>query len=389
MGKNLNLRSEFLKGQKDFIAGLEKKIEQLGTYFEDFSKEDIKKGIVTLPDIVKRVQELKQNAATYELSFISSVCSNIEDFLMKINEKKEGEKVDIAFVNNLLALLKSYISNLEKEEFLHEELDDLVKADEHRILIVEKEERLIEHYKQVFNELGIKYSIVHSGQEAFFRLLKEKFDSLITSVPTGVIDGVSLIALTKVVKSPNINIKTILIAPESYSILPLHSVPYRIIYRDENLLEELKTVYAGLMSFGRAHSKNEHIFTQHHVWKILAVDDDDEVFNLLKLGAKTNKTVDLKCVHNAEEMMKSMKNERPDILLLDVFLEKESGVDILANLRKDEEYYDLPVIFLTARREDQEGRSLVQTDALGVISKPFDPHKIFKEIQDLYKMYYL
>ena len=387
MADSLNLRKEFLKGQREFISSLDKKINELEKLFTEISKKKLSSSSTSLSRLVQLIQELKKNSSNYELSFISSVCANIEDFLLKLYEKDQGKKPDVGFVSNLLTLLRSYHENLEKEDFLHEELDDLVKADEHRVLIVEKEERLVEHFKKIFSELGINFSIVHSGQEAFFRLLKENFDSLITSVPTGVIDGVSLIALTKVVKSPNINIKTILIASESYSILPLHSVPYRIIYRDENLLDEIRTVYAGLLTSG-AHKADDKHRPVGHVWKILAVDDDDDVLELLTVGSKSNKQVELRCVHNSEEMVAEFKNWAPDILLLDVFLENESGVDVLSALRKDEKFYDLPVIFLTARKEDIKGRPLTQTDALGVISKPFDPQKIYQEIIDLYKMYY-
>jgi DNA-binding response OmpR family regulator len=341
----------------------------------------------------KRIHDLKNDSGSYEIVFIANACCNLIDFNNENKDKILAGHFHFDFPNQIVDLMKSFVTELiqeykqKEQKVYHKALDDVSTSERegrHRVLVVERDDILISHYQNFYKKLNISCAVVSSGIEAFNRLLNEKFDSLVTSVHVGVIDGLSLIALSKVVNSPNIGIKTILIAKGELSVLPLHSMPFRLVVRDENLFLNLESIFESLTLVNNESLELQNV---HGNIRIMALDDDEEVHTLLKLGLDS-KNVKLNCTKNSTEFYKELDTFRPNLILLDVGLEKESGVNVLKELRKNPLYYSIPVMFITARDQDDEGQNLENTDAIGIISKPFSPKTILNEILELYELYY-
>lgn len=390
----MNLHEGYSEARDKYLKSLPTELKSLESSLRNVDqkqKKDIGKDLLGL---IQQVQSIKGVSGSYELSFIANACHNLSDHLETISDMKDDDVVIVDFLLILLGLVSDYtqdlIEEIQTESSYKGRFNDLINTDKkkkHRVLIVEKEQHLLENIKKILKKLDVDYSIVHSGQDAFFRLLNEKFDSLITGVNTGTIDGISLVALTKVVSSPNLGIKSILMASETYSILPLHSMPYRIIYRDENLLDGLELIYDRILA-GEKDNLVQLTHPSSDEWRILCLDDDKEVHNLLELSFSKSKDVNFLNCFDSKEMFSKIEEFRPHLILLDVMLTNESGVDVLANIRKSESFSDMPVIFLTSRSQDLQGQQLVNTDAMGILSKPFSPKNILTEIQSLYLMFY-
>ena len=101
---------------------------------------------------------------------------------------------------------------------------------------------------------------------------------------------------------------------------------------------------------------------------ILIVDDDalmrrSMAFNLEQAGYKTLTAA------NAEDAFAQVQREKPDLVLLDIGL---PGMDGLDALRKIKDQFDLPVIFVTARRKELDEVLGLELGADDYITKPFD-----------------
>jgi DNA-binding response OmpR family regulator len=59
------------------------------------------------------------------------------------------------------------------------------------------------------------------------------------------------------------------------------------------------------------------------------------------------------------------------------------GLQLLAEVRKQEAFASIPAIFMTARVQSSERQSLLDAGAIGVISKPFDPIELGNQIAEL------
>ena len=89
--------------------------------------------------------------------------------------------------------------------------------------------------------------------------------------------------------------------------------------------------------------------------RILVVDDEPDItalvaYHLAKAGYRVSTAT------SGTEALKSAREERPDVVVLDLMLPGLSGYEVLAELRKRDETRDVGVILLTARREEPEPR---------------------------------
>ena len=109
--------------------------------------------------------------------------------------------------------------------------------------------------------------------------------------------------------------------------------------------------------------------------RILVVDDEPDItalvaYHLAKAGYRVSTAA------NGPDALKAAREERPDIVILDVMLPSVSGYDVLAELRRREETKDVGVILLTARREEPDRIRGLSLGADDYLTKPFSPAEL-------------
>lgn len=94
--------------------------------------------------------------------------------------------------------------------------------------------------------------------------------------------------------------------------------------------------------------------------KILIVEDEDILVKVLREKFEDNNfTVEI--AEEGDKVLPIVKKFRPDIILLDIFLPKVNGIDILKSLKEDEDLKSIPVIIIT-NLDDEERKD----EALGL-----------------------
>jgi DNA-binding response OmpR family regulator len=76
---------------------------------------------------------------------------------------------------------------------------------------------------------------------------------------------------------------------------------------------------------------------------------------------------------NGRQALELARQERPDLVLLDVMMPDVDGWTVARELAEDERTRDIPVVFLTARAEASDKRLGQQLGGVGYLVKPFDP----------------
>jgi CheY-like chemotaxis protein len=84
---------------------------------------------------------------------------------------------------------------------------------------------------------------------------------------------------------------------------------------------------------------------------------------------------------DGEESLAVARRLLPDLVILDVMMPRRSGIEVLAELRKDEALASTPVIILTAQPEMRE--EALRTGADRVIDKPFVPDEISTAVEEV------
>lgn len=114
--------------------------------------------------------------------------------------------------------------------------------------------------------------------------------------------------------------------------------------------------------------------------KILLVDDDPDIielleYNLEKEGYETASAND--GVH-AVEMAKTFK---PDLILLDVMMPRQDGIETARQLRQLPDFKDTYILFLTARSEEYTEVAAFDVGADDYIVKPIKPRALTSRIK--------
>jgi two-component system phosphate regulon response regulator PhoB len=116
--------------------------------------------------------------------------------------------------------------------------------------------------------------------------------------------------------------------------------------------------------------------------RILVVDDEPDItalvaYHLAKAGYRVS------TANSGSEALKAARDERPDLVVLDLMLPGVSGYDVLAELRKREETADVGVILLTARRDEPDRIRGLTLGADDYLTKPFSPAEMVLRVQAL------
>ena len=118
---------------------------------------------------------------------------------------------------------------------------------------------------------------------------------------------------------------------------------------------------------------------EHRKWermKILIVDDDKDIRNLVKLYLDTSTSEIVEAEHGAEALEKM--DESIDLVLLDEMMPVMSGRDTCIAIRQS---YHVPIIFLTAKSEEMDKYLGFTVGADDYITKPFNPMDLIARIQ--------
>jgi two-component system, OmpR family, alkaline phosphatase synthesis response regulator PhoP len=105
---------------------------------------------------------------------------------------------------------------------------------------------------------------------------------------------------------------------------------------------------------------------------VLVVDDEPDVLLLCRVNLEFEGYRVIEA-GDGEQAMEKVREERPDIILLDVMMPKMDGWQVLAALKADEDTADIPIVMLTARVQDQDQIRGWSGGAAEYITKPFSP----------------
>ncbi|MCK9995492.1 MAG: response regulator [Candidatus Krumholzibacteria bacterium] len=118
------------------------------------------------------------------------------------------------------------------------------------------------------------------------------------------------------------------------------------------------------------------------MYKVLVADDEHNIRNILDFSLHAEGFLVISAL-NGEDAFKLAVESSPDLIILDVMMPGQGGVETCRALKADNRTSSIPVILLTALagREDRDAGSEAGSDAY--ITKPFSPQKVIDVVQEL------
>ena len=111
---------------------------------------------------------------------------------------------------------------------------------------------------------------------------------------------------------------------------------------------------------------------------VLIVEDEKNIVDILRfnLERKGYRTLE---AYDGEEGLRRAREEKPDLILLDIMLPKMIGFDVCAALRAEGD--NVPILLLTAREEEDDKVRGLETGADDYITKPFSMREVIARVE--------
>ncbi|MCL1945608.1 MAG: response regulator [Chitinivibrionia bacterium] len=112
---------------------------------------------------------------------------------------------------------------------------------------------------------------------------------------------------------------------------------------------------------------------------IFIVDDNDT--ELTTAAMALEEYFPLLTMPSAEKMFYLLEKKRPKLIILDVEMPDMDGFEAMAKLRKNLQYNDIKVIFITGMSDKKTCDNAMKLGATDVINKPYTPLQLLNCVQ--------
>ncbi|GAA5026598.1 DNA-binding response regulator [Marivirga lumbricoides] len=118
--------------------------------------------------------------------------------------------------------------------------------------------------------------------------------------------------------------------------------------------------------------------------KVLVVDDESDILELLEYNLK-KEGYDVKTANDGRKAVEIAKAFQPQLVLLDIMMPNQDGVETCRQLRDLPETMNSFVIFLTARSEEYSEVAAFENGADDYITKPIKPRALMSRINAFFR----
>jgi two-component system alkaline phosphatase synthesis response regulator PhoP len=116
--------------------------------------------------------------------------------------------------------------------------------------------------------------------------------------------------------------------------------------------------------------------------KILVADDEPHILRSLQVVLEEEGYVVVTAT-NGEEAFNKTREEKPDLLILDMKMQKMSGYEVYSRLQTNTFPEDIPVVILTALNGAEKKLEELEPHIFTVMTKPFSPYSIVDRVKEI------
>ena len=114
--------------------------------------------------------------------------------------------------------------------------------------------------------------------------------------------------------------------------------------------------------------------------KVLVVDDEESILTLLKFNLEKAGLIAI-TAEEGKKALEKVKEEKPDLIILDIMLPGMDGIEICKRLRKEDN--NIPILMLTAKDEEIDKILGLEIGADDYMTKPFSIRELMARVKAL------
>lgn len=113
---------------------------------------------------------------------------------------------------------------------------------------------------------------------------------------------------------------------------------------------------------------------------VAVVDDEPDIIELITIHL-TKSGYKVKSFEDASSLFLFLKNNTPDLFILDLMLPDADGFEICKYLKKNDKFTHIPIIMLTARVDEMDKILGLELGADDYVTKPFSPRELMARVK--------
>lgn len=118
--------------------------------------------------------------------------------------------------------------------------------------------------------------------------------------------------------------------------------------------------------------------------KNVLIVDDSNTNNILLESILLGEGIESNIAYNGKEALDIVNICKPDLILLDIMMPEIDGFTVFKELQKNDETKSIPVVFITARNDNQLKQEAINFGAYDFIEKPIDVTYVIKLVNRLF-----
>jgi two-component system phosphate regulon response regulator PhoB len=115
--------------------------------------------------------------------------------------------------------------------------------------------------------------------------------------------------------------------------------------------------------------------------KVIVIDD--EPFILMMIEDKLKRAgIEVVALRESVGAVEVIRNEKPDLILMDWMMPEVSGLEVCRALKADDELKDIPIFMLSAKGQEEDIKRGMESGVARYLTKPFSPKALLEIIQE-------
>lgn len=116
--------------------------------------------------------------------------------------------------------------------------------------------------------------------------------------------------------------------------------------------------------------------------KIVVADDDLDLCELLEMKLRQS-NYDVFTAMDGVQALEAVRTVRPSLVILDIMMPLMSGMEVLRHLKAESATADIPIILMTAKRQESDVNSGFALGVVDYIVKPFNLKDLVLQVQSV------
>lgn len=117
--------------------------------------------------------------------------------------------------------------------------------------------------------------------------------------------------------------------------------------------------------------------------KVLVADDEDSLRVLLRAVINSEEGFDFAEACDGDDVLEKIKENKPDILILDVMMPGKTGFEVCEILKQDKDFEDIQILILTAKGQESDQEWAKSCGADYFLRKPFSPLELIDILKSI------